>query len=98
MSSTAATVGGLLDRFPLLWVELALRSDVAPGGTLDPQWRALFVRKPDRFLVGTDTWTTSRWEVVRDATAAVQQWLRQLPPEVAEQIAFKNGDRLFPPP
>jgi hypothetical protein len=98
MSSTAAAVGGLLDRFPLLWVELALRSDVAPGGTLDPQWRALFVRKPDRFLVGTDTWTTSRWEVVRDATAAVQQWLRQLPPEVAEQIAFKNGDRLFPPP
>lgn len=97
MSSSAATVGRLLDRFPLLWVELALRTDVAPGGTLDPEWRALFVRKPDRFLVGTDTWVTSRWEAVRDATAAVQQWLRQLPREVAEQIAYKNGDQLFPP-
>lgn len=98
MSSSAATVGRLVDRFPMLWVELALRSDVAPGGTLDPEWRALFVRKPDRFLVGTDTWVTSRWEAVRDATAAVQQWLRQLPREVAEQIGYKNGDRLFPAP
>lgn len=98
MSSSAATVGRLVDRFPMLWVELALRSDVAPSGTLDPEWRALFVRKPDRFLVGTDTWVTSRWEAVRDATAAVQQWLRQLPREVAEQIGYKNGDRLFPAP
>lgn len=98
MSSSAATVGRLVDRFPMLWVELALRSDVAPGGTLDPEWRALFVRKPDRFLVGTDTWVTSRWETIRDATAAVQQWLRQLPREVAEQIGYKNGDRLFPAP
>jgi hypothetical protein len=98
MSSSAATVARLIDRFPLLWVELALRSDVAPGGTLDPEWKALFTRKPDRFMVGTDTWITSRWEAVRDATAAVQHWLRQLPPEVAEQIAYKNGDRLFPAP
>jgi hypothetical protein len=98
MSSSAATVGRLVDRFPMLWVELALRTDVAPGGTLDPEWRALFVRKPDRFLVGTDTWVTSRWEAVRDATAAVQHWLGQLPRDVAEQIAYKNGDRLFPVP
>ena len=98
MSSSAVTVGRLLDRFPMLWVELALRTDVAPGGTLDPEWRALFTRKPDRFLVGTDTWVTSRWEAIRDATTAVQHWLGQLPREVAEQIAYKNGDRLFPPP
>ncbi len=98
MSSTAATVGRLLDRYPQLWVELALRTDVAPDGTLAPEWRALFVRHADRFMVGTDTWVTSRWEAVRPATAAVQQWLSQLPREVAEQIAWKNGDRLFPPP
>jgi hypothetical protein len=41
---------------------------------------------------------TSRWESVRSATEAVQRWLQQLPCEVAEQIAWKNGDRLFPPP
>jgi len=98
MSSTAATVTRLLDRHPMLWVELALRTDVAPAGTLDPQWRALFVRHADRFMVGTDTWVTSRWESVRPATEAVQRWLLQLPRDVAEQIAWKNGDRLFPPP
>jgi amidohydrolase family protein len=98
MSASAATVGRLLDGHPKLWVELALRTDVAPGGTLDPEWRALFLRHPDRFMIGTDTWVTSRWEAIRDASAAVQAWLTQLPPEVAEQIAYRNGDRLFPAP
>jgi len=99
MSAAAATVGRLLDRYPMLWVELALRTDVAGSdGTLDPEWRALFLRHADRFMVGTDTWVTSRWESVEPATAAVQRWLSQLPREVAEQIAWKNGERLFPPP
>ncbi len=97
-SSSAATVGRLLDHHPLLWVELSLRPDVAPDGALDPEWTAVFVRHPDRFMVGTDTWVTARWEAVRRATEAVQQWLLQLPRDVAEQIAWRNGERLFPPP
>jgi hypothetical protein len=98
MSSPPETVGKLLDRFPQLWVELALRGDVAPGGTLDPAWRAVFLRHPDRFLVGTDTWTTSRWDAVRDSMQEVQRWLAQLPRDVAEKIAHLNGERLFPAP
>ena len=98
MSSSAATVGGLLDRFPMLWVELALRSDVAPGGTLDPAWRTLFVRHSDRFLVGTDTWVTSRWDSLVGGMKDVQRWLAQLPRDVAERIAYRNGERLFPAP
>lgn len=98
MTAPARRVAELVDRYPMLWVELALRTDVASGGTLDPEWRALFVRHPERFLIGTDTWITSRWESVGAASDAVQVWLRQLPREVAEQIAWKNGDRLFPPP
>ncbi len=96
MSSSAPTVGKLLERFPKLYVELALRTDVAPGGTLDPEWRSVFVKYPDRFLVGTDTWVTSRWEIIRDYHRDVQVWLGQLPRDVAESIAWKNGDRLFP--
>ncbi|HET7340386.1 MAG TPA: amidohydrolase family protein [Methylomirabilota bacterium] len=98
MSAPARRVRELVERYPMLWVELALRTDVAPDGVLDPEWRALFTSHPDRFLVGTDTWTTSRWQSVRDAAEAVQVWLQQLPREVAEQIAWKNGERLFPPP
>src|SRR5207248_1219161 len=40
MSSAAATVARLVDRYPMLWVELALRTDVAADGTLDPERRA----------------------------------------------------------
>ena len=98
MSAPASTVGRLLERFPKLWVELALRTDVAPGGTLDPEWRAVFVKYPDRFMVGTDTWVTSRWEVMRDYHRDVRAWLGQLPRDVAESIAWKNGERLFPTP
>ena len=96
MSSSAATVGALLDRYPKLFVELALRTDVAPGGTLAADWREVFVRHADRFMVGTDTWVTSRWEQIAPATRAVQTWLSQLPPDVAQKIAHGNGDRLFP--
>jgi len=98
MTSPPVTVGRLLDRFPRLWVELAYRTDVAPGGRLDPGWRTMFLRHPDRFMVGTDTWTPSRWETLRAGMRAVQDWLAQLPREVAEQIAWKNGERLFPAP
>jgi len=98
MSSSAPTVSGLLGRFPNLWVELAIRTDVAPGGTLDPAWRAAFMKDPDRFMVGTDTWVTSRWETLRESMQAIQDWLAQLPRDIAEQIAYKNGERLFPAP
>jgi len=95
MSASAAAVGQLLDRFPTLWVELALRSDVAPAGTLDPAWQALFLRHADRFMVGTDTWVTSRWEMLAEGMQAMRGWLSQLPRDVAEQIAYRNAERLF---
>jgi predicted TIM-barrel fold metal-dependent hydrolase len=97
MSSGPQAVGALLDRYPNLWVDLAIRnSDVAPGGTLDPGWRAVFLRHPDRFLAGTDTWMTSRWEALPGSVTEVRSYLSQLPREVAEKIAFKNAERLFP--
>ena len=95
MSATPATVGRLLDRYPTLWVELALRTDVAPGGTLQPAWRALFLRHPDRFMVGSDTWVPTRWARLPETMAEIRVWLRQLPPEVAEAIAYGNAERLF---
>ena len=97
MSSTAQAVGALLDRYPNLWVDLAIRNgDVAPGGTLDPAWRQVFLRHPDRFLAGTDTWVTSRWETLPSSVTEVRGYLSQLPRDVAEKIAFRNAERLFP--
>jgi len=94
MSSGPDVVGRLLDGHGHLWVELALRSDVAPGGTLDPAWRALFLRHPDRFMVGTDTWVPSRWAALPGVQQFTRAWLRQLPPDVARRIASENAERL----
>lgn len=97
MSSGPQAVGALLDRYPTLWVDLAIRNgDVAPGGVLDPAWHAVFMKHPDRFLAGTDTWVTSRWETLPGSVAEVRTYLSQLPRDVAEKIAFGNADRLFP--
>jgi hypothetical protein len=95
MSSEPEAIGKLLDRYPTLWAELAIRTDMAPGGKLDPAWRALFLRHPDRLMVGTDTWVTSRWAELPGYLAQTRAWLRQLPPEVAEKVAFRNAERLF---
>ena len=97
MGSGAAAVGALMDQQPNLWADLSYRyGDVAPGGTLDPAWRALLIRHADRFMLGSDTWTTSRWEQVVGMAADARRFLQQLPPDVAEEIASKNFERLFP--
>jgi hypothetical protein len=97
MSAGPETVRKLLDQYPALWVELSMRTgDVAPGGKLAPAWREVFLRHPDRFMVGTDTWTTSRWEEVEAENRLVHAWLAQLPHEIALKISLSNARRLFP--
>lgn len=98
VGADAATVATRLDRHRTLWVELSLRDDdVAPDGRLARDWRALFVRHPDRFLLGTDTWAVHRWDAVRVTHERARRWLEELPPEVAEAIAHANAERLFGP-
>jgi hypothetical protein len=78
-----------------LWADLAFRNDHAPGGRLDPDWRAAFLEFPDRFMVGTDTYVPERWHYVLEHAAFSRGWLADLPAEVAERIAWKNGEALF---
>ena len=97
MSSGAAEVDRLVRASGDLLVELALRSDVAPGGQLDPAWRDLFVRYPDRFMVGTDTWVPSRWGDYAGVQRDTRVWLGQLPPDVARRLATENAEALARP-
>ncbi len=78
-----------------LWCDLAFRSDHAAGGKVDPDWRAAFTEFPDRFMVGTDTFTPERWHYVQEHARWSRRWLADLPGDVAERIAWKNGERLF---
>jgi len=93
-----ANVREMLRRHRSLWCDLSFRSDHAPGGELDPQWRALMMEFPDRFLVGTDTYTPERWPYVVEHAKLARKWLAQLPPGVAERIAWRNGEALFATP
>jgi hypothetical protein len=89
------TVREMLRKHRNLWCDLAFRSDHATMGKVDPAWREAFLEFPDRFLVGTDTFTPERWHYVVEHARWSRQWLADLPPEVAERIAWKNGEALF---
>jgi predicted TIM-barrel fold metal-dependent hydrolase len=93
LGESLEAVAGVVQRHPALMSELSLKSVVASDGTLDPGWRALFLRHPDRFLVGTDTWVTPQWDRYTAIQTALRGWLRQLPPEVAEKLAYRNAKR-----
>ena len=84
-----------LRRYRNLWCDLAFRNDHAAGGKPDPDWRAAFLEFPDRFLVGTDTYTPERWPYVIEHANWSRTWLAELPKDVAERIAFRNGEALF---
>ncbi|GAB4344288.1 MAG: hypothetical protein Kow006_00050 [Gammaproteobacteria bacterium] len=94
--ASAERVGEMLRKYPNLWCDLSFRYEIAEGTRIHPRWRALFMEFPDRFMVGTDTYTPGRWEEVDDHARWARQWLATLPKEVAEMIAWKNGARLFP--
>lgn len=95
VSACPARVARQLERSAALVVELSNRTDVAPEGRLDASWRAVFLRFSERFLLGTDTWINGQWERYADVQRSQRAWLAQLPREVAERIAFANGERLF---
>jgi hypothetical protein len=85
----------MLRKHRTLWADLAFRSDQARGDKVSPEWRAAFLEFPDRFMVGTDTFVPERWHYVPEHAAFSRGWLADLPADVAERIAWKNGEALF---
>ncbi len=96
LGENAETVGTLMDAQKNLWADLSLRaSDVSGGGELEAAWRAVFERHPDRFMIGSDTWVTSRWDDYEDILNTHRRWLALLPDKLAQAIAYQNAVRLF---
>jgi hypothetical protein len=85
----------MLERYPTLWAELSSRDDVAPNGRLAPEWRALLLEFPTRFMVGTDTFVPERWGIIGSHAGATRAWLAELPPEIVERVAYKNGEAVL---
>ena len=89
-------VDALLAQYPGLMGELSYRPGLTcEGGKLCPAWRALMLKYPGRFLIGSDTWINPRWQYYEDTMQAYRTWLGDLPEPVAKKIAWENGAALF---
>ena len=96
LSEPPQVVLEMMDEYQNLWADISIREyQIAPAGKLDPVWEALFLKHPDRITIGSDTWIPSRWEQYQDIIEFDRGWLNQLPPDVAQQIAYGNAVRLF---
>lgn len=66
-------------------------------GPLDPRWKALIEKMPDRFLMGIDVWAPRLFEPAM--LDRLMKWTRrvlgELPPAVAERVAWKNAATLY---
>ena len=88
-------VAAMLRKHRNLWCDLAFRTDFASNKKVDPAWRGVFLEFPERFMVGTDSYTPERWHYIGEHANWSRAWLADLPRDVAERIAWKNGEALF---
>lgn len=87
-----------LERHPRMDMDLSMRNPrINPDGQIDDAWFELFLNHPDRFMIGVDTFSASRWARFTEVMDQTRAWLDQLPADVARAIAFENAERLFPP-
>jgi hypothetical protein len=95
-STPTRRVRELLETNPELMGELSYRGGISEGGgKLAADWRELFARHSDRFLLGSDTWINERWFGYDTIMQTYRGWLAQLPEEQAKRIAHGNAERLF---
>ncbi len=90
-------VAAMLAKHDRLWADLAFRSDVGRGGSLSPEWIALFTAFPDRMMLGTDTYTPERMYFLPEHASNARRWLAALPTDIAEGVAWRNAFDLLMP-
>ena len=89
-------VEALMAKYPGLMGDLSYRPGLTcDGGRLCPQWRALLLKYPGRFLIGSDTWVNQRWQDYEEIMRGYRVWLGDLPAAVGKKIAWDNGAELF---
>jgi predicted TIM-barrel fold metal-dependent hydrolase len=101
--ATPARLEPLLARHANLLVDLsgmhfqrtpALATETGP---LDPAWKALIEKMPDRFLMGIDVWAPRLFEPTM--LDRLMKWTRrvlgELKPDVAQRVGYRNAASLF---
>jgi predicted TIM-barrel fold metal-dependent hydrolase len=93
----------LLLRNPNLFIDLsgmhfqrtpALASETGP---LDPGWKALIEKVPDRFMIGMDLWAARLFEpsMLDRLFVWTRRILGELRPDAAERVAHRNAVKLY---
>jgi predicted TIM-barrel fold metal-dependent hydrolase len=96
MSEPAETVERMMAKYKTLYADTSYReNDILAGDNIDPAWRQVIERFPERFMVGTDTWVNDQWADYAGLVALNRQWLSQFSKEIATKIAYQNAERLF---
>jgi hypothetical protein len=88
-----ARVDALLGKYPQLMGELSYRT--CEGGKLCAEWRALLLKYPGRFMIGSDTWVNQRWLYYDELMKGYRAWLGDLPPDLARKIAWDNAAGIY---
>jgi hypothetical protein len=89
-------VRALLRKYPLLMGELSYRPGLTGAdGKLSPEWRAMVLEFPTRFVIDSDTWVNQRWQYYEELMGGYRTWLGDLPADVARQIGWDNAAKLF---
>jgi len=106
----------VLEACPNVWMDLSardpwrfLRFPISDDdGRLLPDWEALVLRWPDRFVIGSDAvWPVERldawdqadtgWQRIGEFLDFHRRWASFLPPEVARKVLLENAQTVFRP-
>lgn len=88
-------LAALFEQHDTLWADLSFRPEILTWGGFNPEWEQALRANPDRFTLGSDTFNEDQWKKMPLYTLDTRTWLAELPKEMAEQIAYKNAERLF---
>ena len=96
MSTAPDEVRRMLEAHANLWADVSFRAgDILQGNVLHPAWESLLLAHPQRFMIGSDTYTSSRWEAYESLIAHHRMWQALLPPAAAKAIAHGNALRVL---
>jgi predicted TIM-barrel fold metal-dependent hydrolase len=87
----------MLTKYPEnLYIDTSVRDkQLLETGGLNKDWKQLFIDYQDRFMVAIDTFSVNRWQSYALVVKDINDWLDDLPEEVAQKIAFDNAYKLL---
>jgi hypothetical protein len=95
-------IASLLDKYPNLYADIAPGHEashfVGSDRQLPANWKSLYERYSDRFVVGNDQPFLANWQEpdnIRTKARLIREWLAQLSPATQRKLASENMERIL---